>query len=81
MDDVTRTSCPATWDGLTCWSDTSPGEIAKKSCEKHIYFLQFEPHCQGYASKQCNDNGTWLTKGGNEWTNYKGCKPFDVSSY
>ena len=35
---IARDSCPRTWDGFSCWDDTSPGVTATTQCPPYLEF-------------------------------------------
>jgi len=37
--------CPPTWDGWTCWPQTSSNEVALAQCPHFIYFETEPPAC------------------------------------
>lgn len=80
-DPLPRSKCPATWDGLNCWPETSAGTISSRQCPQHIYFLEFEPVCTGQMQKTCHLNGSWFVRphDNHEWTNYTNCRDLPVS--
>lgn len=80
---IPRDRCPATWDGLNCWPETEAGSVNSLPCEKHIYFLEFEPVCMGEMHKTCHHNGSWFVRpfDNHEWTNYTNCKDLPVSIF
>ncbi|XP_074599464.1 calcitonin gene-related peptide type 1 receptor-like [Brevipalpus obovatus] len=86
ISDETRTHCPKTWDGWSCWHEPVPANsTASQECPQHmIYFVNSEddgsdvPQCTGLAFKKCDLNGSWVKEWGREWTNYSNCAREDV---
>jgi len=76
-----RNTCPATWDGLTCWPESAAGQLAWLECPRHVYLLSFEPACAGYVTKQCFSNGSWFIKNNHEWSDYSQCPNLPVSVF
>lgn len=79
IDDQSTGKCPGTWDGLACWPDSPAGQLARRDCPDHVYFLGFKPICLGQVSKQCFANGSWFIKSGHEWSDYNSCPVLPVS--
>ncbi|EFX69925.1 GPCR-like protein, family B [Daphnia pulex] len=71
--------CPPTWDGWTCWPQTSPNQVALAQCPHFIYFETEPPACARNAEKVCTFDGTWYRRGetgaSTEKTNYSPCSP------
>lgn len=79
LDELNGDKCHATWDGMSCWSDTPKNTLAKHECQDHIYFFDFVPICKAQVVKQCFPNGTWYIRGDHEWSNYSNCHGQSVS--
>ncbi|RWS27326.1 calcitonin receptor-like protein, partial [Leptotrombidium deliense] len=66
-------SCPAKWDGWSCWNRTSAGIVAKQLCVDFAYQTheRLPEHClRGFSEKKCEANGTWFSLNGVEYTDY-----------
>lgn len=72
--------CPPTWDGFSCWPETSANSIAEHYCPPHVYFFEFMPNCFGRVTKQCHSNGSWYIRNDHEWSDYGKCQVITVST-
>ncbi|XP_048754612.1 secretin receptor-like isoform X3 [Ostrea edulis] len=63
--------CEPIWDQIMCWEATMAGSIAHKRCPTYIEGLQTD----GYAKRQCTENGTWYIPPGRNasWTDFGDC--------
>ncbi|XP_044760451.1 vasoactive intestinal polypeptide receptor 1-like isoform X2 [Coccinella septempunctata] len=64
-------SCPATWDGITCWSPVPAGTTASKACSSLSYISGFV--LNNTATKTCLESGDWFMREGGYWTNFSQC--------
>ncbi|XP_052812035.1 calcitonin gene-related peptide type 1 receptor-like [Mya arenaria] len=63
--------CPRTWDGWSCFDDTSPGKCVRLSCPSYVQYGSLK----GHVEKECTENGSWALhpETGKEWTDYSKC--------
>ncbi|XP_063907250.1 parathyroid hormone/parathyroid hormone-related peptide receptor-like isoform X1 [Zophobas morio] len=66
--------CQLVFDGIMCWRETPAGVLAKQSCSNEF----IKSIKKGLATKQCDENGDWLTINSSPWTNYSQCGGFYI---
>ncbi|KAK8725731.1 hypothetical protein OTU49_010441, partial [Cherax quadricarinatus] len=75
-------TCPGTWDGWRCFSNTPPDTTVTFTCPTYAY--KSLPECTLSGSKECLGNGTWARNVRNlEVTNYSSCslRNYHISTY
>ncbi|XP_033104152.1 calcitonin receptor-like isoform X2 [Anneissia japonica] len=61
--------CPFTFDGWKCWNYTKSGTTAVLNCPSYVPSSNKER----FATKVCNEDGTWYDLNNRTWTNYSDC--------
>lgn len=61
-------SCPVTWDGLSCWPQTPGSALAVVPCFASLNELEYDTTQN--ATRQCWANGTWAGR-----SDYSSCRP------
>ncbi|XP_046396246.1 parathyroid hormone/parathyroid hormone-related peptide receptor-like [Ischnura elegans] len=66
--------CPGWWDGILCWGEADPGEMAVLPCPNYVAGFDASAN----ATRQCMENGQWQQNPDNPdatWTNFSQCYP------
>ncbi|XP_066146439.1 secretin receptor-like isoform X2 [Euwallacea fornicatus] len=70
MAETVHNGCERVFDEYFCWPETEAGKLASQSCSNKFV----KSTKDGFATKQCLDNGTWLVLYENDhWTNLTQC--------
>lgn len=73
-------NCPLIFDSWSCFNSTSPGSEMTESCPN---FPNFKFSKDRFASKTCDDDGSWWVHpwANRTWSNYSNCVDYDGLKY